>query len=375
MNDSTHRASDHLASDHLASDHLICAIMAGGSGTRFWPLSRHQRPKQLLSLLHPVSLLRATVDRIAPICPAERILVVTAERLAEATAADLPNLPRGNIIAEPAPRNTAPCMALAAIAAQQLDPDAIVALLPADHHVADAPRFTAALAEAAEHAARGHITTLGIAPSRPETGYGYIEVGDHVDGDTSAVVRFVEKPDLETALTYVSGGKHLWNGGIFVSRADVALAAVRDHLPDVHEALGPLHDGASGPFASDSFRQILGERFGACPGVSIDYGIAEHIDDLRTVRLDAGWSDVGTWASLIHEGHGKDGNFIRGDVIDLDNDGCVLVSDGPTIAATGLRDMVIVATSDAVLAVPTANSQDVRRIVAALKDGSRTDLL
>lgn len=357
-----------------ATDRLVCAVMAGGSGTRFWPLSRSLRPKQLLALLTSESLLRGTVDRIAPLCSPERTLVITAERLAAATAADLPDVPAANIIAEPMPRNTAPCMALAAIAAQQLHPDAILALLPADHHVGDPAAFRAALKVATEQAADGHIVTLGIVPTRPETGYGYIEVGAPA-GDAFEVRRFVEKPDLATAATYLAGGRHLWNGGIFVLRADVALAAMQAHAPQIHASLKPLHGGMAGRFDSDEFKSALAQNFERCPSISIDYAIAERAMGLRTVRLDAGWSDVGTWASLVAEGHAQGSSFVRGDVLDIENTGCVLVSDGPTIAAVGLEDIAIVATGDAVLAMPLSRSQDVRKVVSALQKAGRGDLL
>lgn len=355
-----------------ASSRLVCAIMAGGSGTRFWPLSRHLRPKQLLSLLENRSLLRATVDRIAPLCPPARTLIITAQRLSEATAQTLPELPDGHIVAEPVPRNTAPCMALAALVAQQLDPDAILALLPADHHIGDPEAFRAALAVAAEHADQGHLTTLGIVPNRPETGYGYIELGAPVD-DAYQVRRFVEKPDLPKALTYLEGGRHLWNGGIFVGRADKVLASVQRLLPEVAEALRPLREQGD-HFTSGGFRSTLAERFALCPSISIDYGIAERESGLRTVKLDAAWSDVGTWASLVSEGHGDGTNFVRGDVMNLDNNGCVLVSDGPLVAAIGLRDVAVVATGDAVLAMPLTRSQDVRAVVSTLKDQGREEL-
>jgi mannose-1-phosphate guanylyltransferase len=356
-----------------ASDRLVCAIMAGGSGTRFWPMSRRDRPKQLLALLQPESLLAATVDRIAELCPAQRTLVITAARLADATAADLPQLPPQNIIAEPVPRNTAPCMALAAIAAQQLDPDAIVALLPADHHIANGPRFCAALATAARHADAGHLVTLGIVATRPETGFGYIERGSPVE-DAFEVVRFVEKPDLATAAGYLAGGKHLWNGGIFVVRADAALATVKQHLPAVHAALAPLLGGSAGAFGSEAFDAVLAERFAQSPSISIDYGIAENSASMRTVALDAGWSDVGTWASLISEGHGDGSNFTRGDVLNIDTEGSVLVGEGVMVAAIGLRNVAIVATKDAVLAMPLNRSQDVRQVVAALAEKGREEL-
>ena len=360
------------------TDRLVCAVMAGGSGTRFWPVSRRDRPKQLLSLLDDRSLLRATCERIAPICPPARQLIITNQRLVDATRAELPDLAPGHVLGEPAARNTAPCMALAAIAALQLDPQAVLALLPADHYIAQPERFQAALALATAQAEAGWIVTLGISPTHPETGFGYIELADEVDGAAGvfAVRRFVEKPDLQTATAYLMGGQHLWNGGVFVVRADVALAAVAAHLPAVDQALAPLRQGQSGPFTGEAFVGKLAEVFPACPSISIDYGIMEHRSDLRAVALDAGWSDVGSWRSLLDQREPQQTNFQRGDVLAVDCADSVLVSqDGITLTAVGLRDMAVVATADAVLAVPLDRSQDVRQIVEALTRAGRDRLL
>ena len=356
------------------NERLVCAIMAGGSGTRFWPLSRRDRPKQLLNLLGDASLLRATIDRIAPLCRPDRTLIITAERLREAVHQDASELPAANIIAEPAPRNTAPCLALAAIAAMRIDPDAILCLLPADHHVADGAAFCTALATAAKHADNGRIVTLGITPTRPETGFGYIQTGAALADGTRQVTRFVEKPDLATAMGYVTGGQHLWNGGIFALRADIAWQAMRDHQPKTWAQLEPLIAADAPAPGTEAFTALLAKRFVGCPAVSIDYGIMEHRDDLLCVPLTAGWSDVGTWPSLLDHREGA-GNFERGDVIALDTKGCVLVSDGPTIAAIGLDDITIVATGDAVLAMRNDRSQHVRTIVDTLQKADKKELL
>lgn len=359
------------------SEHLVCAVMAGGSGTRFWPMSRRARPKQLLALLEPQTLLRATLARVAPLCPSQRQIVVTAAHLVDAVKAELPELPPGHVVGEPTPRNTAPCMALAAIMAQQLDPQAVLALLPADHHIAQPARFLEALGLAVAQAEQGHIVTLGVAPTHPETGFGYIELADR-NGDQGVfdVVRFVEKPDRETAARYLLGGRHLWNGGVFVLRADVALEAIAAHLPGVAGPLAPLAEGLAGRFDSASFAAALEERFGQCTSVSIDYGVMEHRSDLRAVRLDAGWSDVGSWGSLIDHREAGEDNFTRGQVVAIDCRGSVLVAEpGMTLTAVGLHEVALVATADAVLALPLQRSQDVREAVAAWKDAGRGDLL
>lgn len=357
------------------ASHLVAVVMAGGSGTRFWPVSRKARPKQLLPLIDGATLLGATMERIAPLCPPERSLVVTAERLAEATRAAVPQLPAANVLAEPTPRNTAPCLALAAIAALQLDPDAVVCLLPADHHVADGAAFRAALQTAADAVQHGGIATLGVVPTHPETGYGYIEVGDERGDGTSSVVRFVEKPDLARAASFLAGGRHLWNAGIFVGRADTLLAAVDAELPALGETLAPLRDGRAGAFASASFVSALAQAFPSCPSISIDHGIMEHRDDLVVVPLSAGWSDVGSWRNVRDLGVDADGNYVDGDTFTLDCQDSVVVSDGPFVAAIGLRGIGVVARGDAVLVLPLDRSQDVRAVVSALAERGRDDLL
>lgn len=353
---------------------IVCAVMAGGSGTRFWPLSRKHEPKQLLQFFGDKTLLRTTMDRIAPLCPPARQLCVTAGHLREAVQAVLPELGPGQILAEPAPRNTAPCMAIAAIVAQQLVPDAILVLLPSDHFVADAAAFRQAIVRAATYADAGHIATLGILPTAPETGYGYIELGEGLGEGGYAVQRFVEKPSLETAEQYLAGGKHLWNAGVFVLRADKALASLDAHVPEIGRTLSELRDGKH-RYDGEAFEALLRVTFPNCPNVSIDYGVAEHEKDIRCVRLDAGWSDVGTWHSVLGlrpEGHD---NFVHGPVLAVDTEHSVLISKGPYLAAIGLRDVAVVATDDATLVLPLERSQDVRLVVAELNKLGRADLL
>lgn len=355
-----------------AHQRMVCAVMAGGAGTRFWPLSRHATPKQLLTFFGERTLLEATFDRVAPLCPPERRLVVTAAHLAPAVRALLPELAEGAVIGEPVARNTAPCMAVAALAALQLDADALLVLLPADHWIADAEAFRRALAVAAERADRGAIVTLGVAPSHPETGYGYIELGDEVAAGVRQVARFVEKPSLDVALTYLAGGRHLWNAGVFVLRADRAWQALAQHVPGIPAALADLV--GHGP-ASSGWQQAFDRSFGACPSVSIDYGVMEKESAIEVVRLDAGWSDVGTWQSLAGMRAAEQDNFSRGEVVAIDSRDCVLISDGPLVAAVGLRGVAVVATAGATLVLPTERSQDVRAVVDELKRRGRSDLL
>lgn len=356
------------------ADRIVCAVMAGGSGTRFWPLSRKDQPKQLLDFFGDKTLLRVTVDRIAPICPPQRRLCITAAHLVDAVAAVLPELLTGQIIGEPVPRNTAPAMAIAAIVAEQLAADAILVLLPADHFVADAEAFRQVILRASEIADQGHIVTLGVGPTSPETGYGYIELGDPLGAYAFAVARFVEKPDFATAVEYLAGGQHLWNAGVFVLRADVALRALDNHVPAIGQALAPVRACAR-DHASADFASILRVAFAQCPSISIDYGVMEHESDIAVVRLDAGWSDVGTWSSVLALRPEGEANFVHGPVSAIDSHHNVLISKGPYLAVVGLRDMAVVVTDKATLVLPLDRSQDVRAVVAEVQRLGRSDLL
>lgn len=355
-----------------ALSHLVCTVMAGGSGTRFWPLSRHATPKQLLTFFGRRTLLEATFDRVADLCPAERRLVVTAAHLVATVQELLPELPPGAVLGEPMQRNTAPCMAVAAAAALHRDPDAILVLLPADHWIADPGAFCAALTLAAERAQSGALVTLGVTPSHPETGYGYIQLGAEVAGGVRQVERFVEKPSLDVALQYLSGGQHLWNAGVFVLRADRAWQALQQHVPAITQALQPLM--GQDP-AGEFWQREFAGCFGACPSISIDYGVMEKESAIEVVRLDAGWSDVGTWLSLAGMRPEGQENFVRGDVTAIDCQDCVFISEGPLVAAVGLQGVAIIATPDATLVLPTHRSQDVREVVADLQRRGRKDLL
>src|SRR5512139_1888804 len=225
---------------------VYAVIMAGGAGTRFWPLSRRARPKQLLPLgPGSASLLRATVDRIAPLVPPARVLVVTSEELADATARELPEVPRANILAEPVGRNTAPCVGWAAAVVRRRAPEGVLAVLPADHHIGEPERFLAALRTAIAAAEGGDLVTVGIQPTRPETGYGYLELGESMGSGVFRAARFVEKPDLARAQEFLASGRFLWNSGMFFFRADVVLREIASHLPELARALDQYDDAAA----------------------------------------------------------------------------------------------------------------------------------
>ncbi|MFL5311929.1 MAG: mannose-1-phosphate guanylyltransferase [Myxococcales bacterium] len=352
------------------STHAV--LLAGGSGTRFWPLSRAQRPKQFLELVSDRTLLAETYARIEPLCGPARTWVVCGRAHADAVRASLSQLPAEHVLVEPAARNTAPAIGLAAVRALKDDPDALLLVLPSDHHIAHADRFREALQTAARVAEQGELVTLGIRPTRAETGYGYLWRGAEREPSVFAVEAFVEKPDAATARIYLQDPRYSWNAGIFVFRAEAYLEALRRHLPAVHDGLRRI---ATDPASA-------GEIFPRLPSISIDYGVMEpESTSTRRIALvaadDLGWSDVGSFAALPEvrklDGHG---NAVSGDALAIECTDCVVLSEGGRlVAALGLEGMCVVDSGDALLVIPRDRAQDVRAVVAALKARGRADKL
>ncbi len=340
--------------------------MAGGSGTRFWPLSRKARPKQLLPLAGETSLLHRTVARIAPIVPPERVLVVTSEALLAPSRAELPQLPQENFLAEPTGRNTAPCIAWAAATIRRRDPDGVLAVLAADQHVTDEDEYRAVCERAFAAAEGGALITVGIAPTRPETGYGWLELGAEVTPGVREVARFVEKPDLTKAEAYLAGGKHLWNGGQFFFRADAIAAAIETHLPELAAGIAAIDAAAA---RGDEAAEVRA-RYGTLPSISIDHGVMEHAAQVRCVVGDFGWSDVGSWTSAWelapHDGSHNAVEEAQAVLIDAQGN-YVRAPAGKVVALVGLEDLIVVDTPDALLVMPRSRAQDVRAIVTALQ--------
>jgi mannose-1-phosphate guanylyltransferase len=347
-------------------------ILAGGAGTRFWPASRSLRPKQLLPLVGHDPLILQTAQRVLPLVGWDHLHVATGKHLVEQTAAVLPELQLSNTLVEPVPRNTAPCIGWAAARIARTDPDAVLMVLPSDHHVRDVPGFIRAIEVAVAKAASGTITTIGIKPTHPETGYGYIEVdGETAGQDVCIAKRFVEKPNRERAEEFVAGGRHLWNAGMFFFRVQDMLAAIRQHLPALAEGLDAI-DAA----AHDGEEDAAVERiFGTLPSISIDHGVMDHLAEFAVVPGDFGWSDVGSFQSAweladkdergnVAPAHAVLVDAQRNLVMDLRAEEAPL---GRVIALVGVEDLVVVETSDAVLVVPRARAQDVKDVVAALK--------
>ncbi|MFO0664478.1 MAG: mannose-1-phosphate guanylyltransferase [Polyangiaceae bacterium] len=340
-------------------------IMAGGSGTRFWPASRASRPKQLLSLAGGTeSLLAATVRRLDRFCAASDVIVVTGAAIAGAVEKALPALDRKQILCEPVGRNTAPCVAWATWHVLERDPDANLMVLPSDHHIENEKRFLETVSVALGSVQGGALATIGIVPTRPETGYGYIETGSETDPKSGVfrAARFVEKPDYERAVGYVKSGKFLWNAGMFFFNAKAMAAQVRKHLPELAKGLDRI-------FAASDREAAIQSLFPELPSISIDHGVMEKADEILVVPGDFGWNDVGSWQSAW-ELAAKDerGNALEGSAIVVDGDrNLVRTSNGKLIAMVGVSDLVVVETEDAVLVLPRERAQDVREIIERLK--------
>lgn len=347
---------------------LYAVVMAGGKGTRFWPWSRETRPKQLLALAGDEPMLRQTCTRLLPDIPWDRILIVTTGILAEATRTLLPELPAENVIIEPEGRNTAPCLALALVELERRDPKATMAVLSADHFIADRDRFVADLRLAARHAeAEGSLVTFGIRPTYPETGYGYIETEG--SGSVLPVIAFREKPPLETAMTYLASGRHYWNAGMFVWSLPVFRRELAQHAP---QTLAPLDAWvAAGAKPAD-----LPAAYGQLPKLSIDYALMEKSAHVAAVPASFPWSDVGSWPAVVDfQTPDAEGNAQKGPSVLVGSRNCAVFAQDRLVAGAGLEDLIIVDTPDALLICRKDRAQDVKTIVDRLQAAGRTDLL
>jgi mannose-1-phosphate guanylyltransferase/mannose-6-phosphate isomerase len=349
-------------------------ILSGGSGTRLWPLSRAQYPKQFLPLTGEQSLFQETVTRAAQVAGAEAPLVVSNEEQRFLVAEQLLELgtAHAGILLEPEGRNTAPAIALAALEAAESDPEALLLVLPADHRIEDAQAFADAVATAAPAAAEGALVTFGVVPSHPETGFGYIRAGAAEGGGAVLpVAEFVEKPDAERAEQYVASGEYFWNSGMFLLRADRYLAELEAHAPGIAEACRRAHAGARRDL---DFIRVDAEAFASAPEDSIDYAVMEPTDRAAVVPLDAPWSDVGSWPALQEVCDSDEaGNVIQGDVISLDDRNCYLRADSRLLATAGLEDHIVVETPDAVMVAHRDRAQDVKQFVKQLEARERSE--
>lgn len=347
----------------------FAVVMAGGSGTRLWPCSRRDRPKQLLPLLGERSLLQATVDRLAPHVPPARMFVLTNRAYVDDARAQLPDLPDGHVVGEPAALGTAAAVGLGVALVHARDPGAVMLVLPADHVIEPVDRFHHDLARAEAVARCGYLVTFGIPPAGPETGYGYIALGQRLDGDGEAfaVERFVEKPDRATAEAYVAGGRHVWNSGMFAWTVRAIETALARCLPALAEQVDRIATAALGdPELFDTHLAAIWRDI--ADRTTIDYGVMERSDRVACIPATFTWSDVGSWAALGDVlAADAAGNVVTGHHLGVDTARCVIRAEGGRLVATiGLNDLVIVDTPDALLVCPRDRAQDVREIVARL---------
>jgi mannose-1-phosphate guanylyltransferase len=351
-------------------------IMAGGGGTRLWPLSRESHPKQMLRLLSDRSLFQTSVQRLEGVFPPERILVVTVADQAPELQAQAPEIPEENFLLEPLPRGTAPVIGLAAVALQQRDPEAVMAVLTADHYIGDEDRFRRLLRAAYAVAQEGHLVTLGIDPTFPATGYGYIQqgelIGNYLDLDVYRVARFKEKPGEQQAKNMLESGDHAWNSGMFVWRVDRILDEFSRQMPELHRTLQEIADHWDAP----DRHQILE---GLWPGIekeTIDYGIMESAQQVAVIPAQGlGWSDVGSWDSLFDVlPSDESGNIVMGgEHLGLDTRDTLVYVDqeGRLIVTIGVQDLVVVDTQDVLLVCRKDQAQQVRQIVDRLSQEDR----
>lgn len=356
---------------------IVPVILCGGAGTRLWPLSRSLYPKQLVSLQEEQTLLQSTVRRVSGQEFAKPVIVANEEHrfLIVDQLASI-GAETGTVILEPEGRNTAPAIALAAQLIAADDPDALLLVMPSDHLIGDVTAFQRAINEGRAAAEAGALVTFGAAARSPETGYGYIEASsDRLPGENArAVARFVEKPDLATAASYVASGHHYWNCGIFLFTAKAYLAELRRLAPDVANSAATAVEGA---VPDGVFLRPNAQAFARAPSISIDYAVMEKTDRAKVVPVDMGWSDVGSWNALW-EISSKDvhGNALAGDVLPIDTHDSLIRSDGSlTVATVGVKNLIVVATRDAVLILPRDRAQDTRLVVDALKEQGRDSVM
>jgi len=352
-------------------DHYYALIMAGGSGTRLWPLSRQTRPKQALRLVGDRTMFQLAVERLAPLFPLERVHVITASEQVGVLLRQVAQLPGGNFIVEPLPRGTASAVGLAAIMLRKIDPEATIAVLTADHYIADTEAFRRILAAAYDVAQQDHLVTLGITPSFASTGYGYIErgepLGEFDERTAYRVVAFREKPDLATAEIFLASGQHTWNSGMFIWRADRILAEFEKQMPRFYEHLMRI-DAALG---TDREQAVLAYEWPRVAAQTIDYGIMEGAQDVAVLSADIGWSDVGSWATLLEILPGdENGNvIIDAELLDVETSQTLVYGNNRMVATIGLSDLIVVDTDDVLLICPRDRAQDVRTLVKKLRDG------
>ena len=356
---------------------IYALILAGGKGERFWPASRKALPKQFLPLLGQQTMLQQTVNRLEGLVPPNNILIITGSQYKNLVTEQTP-IPANNIILEPCSRNTAPAIALGAFTVLNRDPGAIMVVLPADHYIASEERFREILRAACTCAVNGQqLVTIGITPTRPETGYGYIHQGDfyhHFAGVPAFKAdAFIEKPAQDKAKELLQKGKYLWNSGMFVWRADTISRMISRYLPEVYNLLA----GIVRKSEYVEYYSLLKETYPLFPNISLDHAIMEHTSDIMVMPGDFGWDDVGSWAALArHSSTDDHGNVFNAHGVVLDSDNCIVKApDKTTVAMLGVKDLVIVNENNCLLVCDRKQVQNIKGVISALKDAGLNSVL
>jgi mannose-1-phosphate guanylyltransferase len=364
--------------------HFYPVILAGGSGTRFWPRSRRKLAKQVLNLDGDQSMIQQTVERLLPLAGEENFWVITNDHIFEVISGQLKKVPRKQIVSEPVARNTAPAIGLAAFILERQDPDAVIGMFPADHVIKDERSFRKVLSEAVELAAAGeNMVVMGIAPNRPETGYGYIEAGEKLGDGLYRVRRFTEKPNQQRADEFLAAGNYHWNSGMFVWSAKTLVDALREHLSETT----PYLEEIAAAWGTSKFQSIFEHLYEKCENISIDYALleprsakGEHSSNLYCLRADFGWNDLGSWTALFEHqlasSNGSENNVIAAeDHFVLNAEGNYVYSPKKFVAAVGVKNVVVVETEDAILVTTREHSQDVGKVVKYLAEKKLTKLI
>jgi mannose-1-phosphate guanylyltransferase len=350
-------------------EHFYAMIMAGGGGTRLWPMSRQDKPKQLLPLVEDDSMFKVSVKRLAPLFTPDRIYVVTGRKYFDTLHDDIPEIPEENFIIEPYGRNTAPAVALGITVIKKRDPEATIAILTADHHITRKDDFRKVLAAAYDMAQDGHIVTLGISASYPATGFGYIRRGEQIrqiNGfDCYQSLGFTEKPNLEKALEFLASGEYSWNSGMFIWKAEQAMNEFKRQQPEMYDQFAEIAKAVDTP----EFEETLDSAWDNVKGTSVDFAIMEHAENITVIPVDIGWNDIGSWSALFDVLKlDRNGNHFKGkspDKVNLDTKNTLVYSEKLTVTI-GVEDLIIVETPDALLICHKDRTEDVKEVVNLL---------
>ena len=365
--------------------HFYPVILAGGSGTRFWPRSRRKMAKQVLNLDGDQSMIQQTVERLLPLADEDKFWVITNDQIFEVISGQLRKMPKKQIVSEPAARNTAPAIGLAASLLAREDPKAVIGMFPADHAIKDEKNFRKVVADAVELAAAGeNMVVMGVAPIRPETGYGYIEAGEKLGDGLYRVRRFTEKPNQQRADEFLSAGNYYWNSGMFLWSASTLVNAMREHLSET----APYLEEIAAAWGTSRFQSVFEHLYQKCENISIDYAVleprsakGEHSSNLYCLRADFGWNDLGSWTALFDHQLAQGKNGEGSNVIEaeghfvLNAEGNYVYSPKKFVAAVGVKNVVVVETEDAILVTTREHSQDVGKVVKHLAEKKLTNLI